>query len=324
MIKDRIDLDLLERFENGLDPGNPNKSAIPARIIGYGEISTIFEIQDKSQLGLAYKRLPIFKTQEEMDSYEWLFAEYNRILREDIGIDVPPCATARIYPRHGNKVIYNIQEKLPEDSIGNKVIMNLERDSLNNLIRSVLLNIKKVWEYNALNKHKKIGLDGQISNWAVKGMTSSLNSNAENLKFIYIDTGTPLMRINGKEQLNTDLFLRSAPSFLIWLIKWLFLDEILDRYYDFHLVAVDLIANFYKEQRSEDIPMLIDTANSLFKNELADFNVKPITLNEVHSYYREDAFIWSLYLWMRRFDRFLHTKILRRPYPYILPGKITR
>jgi hypothetical protein len=53
-------------------------------------------------------------------------------------------------------------------------------------------------------------------------------------------------------------------------------------------------------------------------------DVKPITEKEVRSYYREDAMIWRLYLALRRFDRFLHTKILHKPYVYILPGKIKR
>jgi len=39
---------------------------------------------------------------------------------------------------------------------------------------------------------------------------------------------------------------------------------------------------------------------------------------------RQDALIWTLFLAMRRFDRFLHQKIYRREYPYILPGRIRR
>ena len=54
--------------------------------------------------------------------------------------------------------------------------------------------------------------------------------------------------MDGVEQLDPELFLRSAPSFLVWLLRLLFLKDVVDRYYDFHLVAVDLIANFYKEQ----------------------------------------------------------------------------
>ena len=32
-------------FESGLDPLNLNQSKIPAKVIGYGEISTVFEIE---------------------------------------------------------------------------------------------------------------------------------------------------------------------------------------------------------------------------------------------------------------------------------------
>jgi len=324
MIADRIDLELLKRFERGLDPRNPHKSVIPAQIIGYGEISTIFEIPGSTQQGLAYKRLPIFRTHQEMDSYEALFIEYNRLLNDDIGIHVPGYALARLYPTQGNMVMYNIQEKLPAESIGNKVIKYLESEPLAHLMVAVLKNMKKVWEYNAANSRIKVGLDGQMSNWAIEGSASAISSSKEDVHIIYIDTGTPLMRRGGIEQINPDLFLRSAPSFLVWLIKRLFLDDILNRYYDFHMVVVDLIANFYKEQRSEIIPLLIETANNFFATETPAFHLKPITLKEVRSYYREDAFIWSLYLALRKLDRFLHTRVLHRPYSYILPDKIKR
>ncbi len=324
MMNNRIDLDLLERFEQGIDPINPHKGKIPARIIGYGEISTIFEILHPSQQGLAYKRLPIFHCRSEMDQYEQLFMEYNRLLSEDIGIHVPAYALSRIYPPEGNLVIYNVQEKLPADSIGDQVIRHLDRESLAHLMVAVLKNMKKVWAYNAANSSIEVGLDGQISNWAIVRNTSAMPPFEGDIELTYIDTGTPLLRINGIEQLNADLFLRSAPSFLVRLIKWLFLDDILDRYYDFHMAVVDLIANFYKEHRSEVIPLLIETANRFFTTELPELKLEPITLKEVRSYYREDAFIWSLYLALRKIDRFVHTRILLKPYPYILPGRISR
>ena len=39
---------------------------------------------------------------------------------------------------------------------------------------------------------------------------------------------------------------------------------------------------------------------------------------------KEDAMIWRLYLALRKMDRFLHLRMLREPYVYILPGKIKR
>ena len=96
------------------------------------------------------------------------------------------------------------------------------------------------------------------------------------------------------------------------------------RYYDFRKVTIDLIANFYKEQRPEFIPMLIETANSFFAREEAKSGIAPLTEKEIVSYYKEDATIWRVYLAFRKIDRFLHLKILQKPYVYILPGRIKR
>jgi hypothetical protein len=118
--------------------------------------------------------------------------------------------------------------------------------------------------------------------------------------------------------------LRSAPSFLAWLLKMLFLEEVVDRYYDPRKVTIDLLANCYKEQKPELIPDLISLANKFFEDEAKDLGLAPIREKEVRDYYREDAMIWTLYLSMRRLDRFIHHYILRRPYPYLLPGRIQR
>jgi hypothetical protein len=86
---------------------------------------------------------------------------------------------------------------------------------------------------------------------------------------------------------------------------------------------VDLIANLRKEQRPELIPDLVDTANGFFSDEIRDSGFKPITVKEVTAYYREDAWIWRIYLTFRKIDRSLH-RLLGKDYPYILPGKIKR
>jgi len=96
------------------------------------------------------------------------------------------------------------------------------------------------------------------------------------------------------------------------------------RYYDFHLVAVDVIANFYKEQRPDLIPELVDSVNRFFAAEAKELGMAPVTQKEVRSYYKQDAMIWRIYLNLRKLDRFLYTRILHKPYVYILPGKIKR
>ena len=322
MLKDKIDTGLLERFEAGLDPLNPDLSKISAKIIGYGEMSTIFVISHPGQENIAYKRMPIFQSRDEMENYERLFAEYSTELR-NIGINVPESATARVIPDKGNSVIYNAQERLPSASIGNALIHKLDANSVRLLFLCVLRDLKKVFTSNREQPSLAFGIDGQISNWAMKDYSEG-KPVTEKTELLYIDTGTPLIRKEGIEQLNPELFLRSTPSFLVWLIRLFFLEEVMTRYYDFRKVTIDLIANFYKEQRPEFIPMLIETANSFFAREEAQSGIAPLTEKEIVSYYKEDATIWRVYLAFRKIDRFLHLKILQKPYVYIMPGRIKR
>ena len=322
MLKDKIDADLLQKFEAGLDPLNPHLSKISAQIIGYGEMSTIFVINHHGQENIAYKRMPIFRSPDEMDTYERLFEEYNAKLR-NIGLNIPGCGSARVIPEEGNSVIYIAQDRLPAASIGNAVIHRLDENSVRLLFLRVLRELKKVFTHNQKQPALIFGIDGQISNWAVKDYREG-KPVTEETELFYIETSTPLMRKDGVEQLNPELFLRSTPSFLVWLIRLFFLQGVMTRYYDFRLVTIDCIANFYKEQRPEYIPMLITTANKFFAGEGAPLGIAPITEKQIVSYYREDATIWRVYLAFRKLDRFLHRRILNKPYVYILPGKIKR
>jgi hypothetical protein len=324
MIERGIDADLFSQFEKGLNPRFPDRSLIPARILGYGEISTIFEILHDSQQGLACKRMPIFKTEAEINRYEHLVHEYNRVLSQDIRITVPNHETVRVYPDRGNMIVYIIQEKLPAESICHRAIHRLDTAGNKTLFLAILGTMKRVWEFNGKGGEVAVGLDGQLSNWSIRDYDASFPTITGDTEFSFIDTSTPLMRMNGAEQLEPDLFLRSTPSFLVWLIKAFFLQGVLDRYYDFHLVVVDLIANLYKEGRSDLVPLFIDTANGFFDHDGAPFATHPITEKEVKAYYREDALIWRLFLALRKLDRFISTHITRKPYPYILPGKIRR
>jgi hypothetical protein len=79
-----INVDLLREFELGLTPAAPEQSAVPARVLGYGEISIVFEIQAESLRGLALKRLAVFKSFDEMEKYEATYVEYNRLLGDTV------------------------------------------------------------------------------------------------------------------------------------------------------------------------------------------------------------------------------------------------
>jgi hypothetical protein len=319
-----IDKKLLTAFEEGLDPRHPDKSTIPAEVLGYGEMSTVFAVGKEGQRDLAYKRMPIFLTRQEVARYQAIYNEYNEILKDRVGIEVPAYDAAVIETNKGRLVMFDVQKRLLADSIGNRAIHAVGPDQIKLLVRLVLKELKKVWVFNAKKSGIEIGIDGQISNWSIVGFDPENPKFTEKTRLIYFDTSTPFIKKKGAEQLDPELFLRAAPSFLVWLIRWLFLADVMTRYYSFHLVAIDLVANFYKEQRPELIPGLVAVVNDFFATEARELAVEPITEKEVASYYKEDAWIWRLWLAFRRIDRFLKTRILMRPYPFILPGKIKR
>ena len=320
-----MDCDLLTRFETMLDPRHLEKVDIPARVIGYGEISTVLEIGTAGASAPAYKRVPIFRNEHEVNCYESLYREYIQTLCDHIGIQVVPSDMARIIDeRHNRVVVYIVQEKLAIDSIAHKAIHHLQPQDVNRLVLAILMELSKLFDFNQRNKGTlELGIDGQISNWAIVHFNPASTVLDEKINLLYIDTSTPLMRKDCKEQVDTEPFLRSAPSFLVWLLRWFFIEDLKTRYYDFRKVTIDLIANFYKEQRPELIPGLLETVNGFFSAQIQGGEFKPLTIEEIQAYYREDVWIWRLYLAFRKVDRFLHN-LVGKYYPYILPEKIKR
>ena len=320
-----INFELLKKLEKELNPATPEKCTVPTKVLGYGEISTVIEIGTGKDKNLAYKRMPMFKNEEESERYLKLYKEYLEILSAKIGLDLVPSDIAML-PDENKGIVtgYIAQEKLPAESIGHKAIHVLSFENIQILIVAVLKELKKVFDFNHKNKDKlELGIDGQISNWAIKDFNPQNPDLEKNLQLLYFDTSTPLMQKDGKERLNPELFLRSAPSFLVWIIRLLFLEDVVTRYYDFRKVVIDLIANFYKEQREDLIPKLLEIVNNFFEDEIVNGLFKPITEKEIKSYYREDALIWRIYLAFRKVDRFFH-KLFGKYYPYILPGNIKR
>lgn len=315
---------ILIEFENNLDPNKPDKCKIPARILGFGEISTVLEIgENENDKKFAYKRMPLFYTEKEVKEYIVIYKDYHRILGQ-IGIETPNYDTLYFKDEYERIIFYGIQEKVNYYSIGNRVLQYADEQAIQTFIIMILKKLKLIFVYNNENKgHLELGIDGQISNWSLEGFDPNNPTIDVSMKLIYFDTSTPLIKRRGAEQLNPELFLRSAPSFLVWLIRLLFLKDVMNRYYDFRLVTIDLIANIYKEQRPELVPGIIDLVNRFFVQELTSYNLEPISIKEVKSYYKEDALIWRFYLGARKIDRWLH-KLFRKPYLYILPGKIKR
>ncbi len=305
-----IDRNLLTEFESGLHPQHLERSTIPPTLIGFGEISAIFQIGEHS--GTAFKRLPLFTDHPSAQVYISKYNEYCKILGA-AGLNLPPDQTIIITVPQRPVVLYIAQKQLPADRFAHRLIHWMTMHEIKELFEKIIAEISKIWSYNeSALPDLELALDGQLSNWVW------MESGSDKTLF-YIDTSTPLFRKNGQEQMEPELFLKSAPFFLRWIIRLFFLDDVMNRYYDRRQVYIDLTANLYKEQR----PDLIEPILASINRHLPESD-ESITLKEVEKYYREDKLIWTLFLAFRRIDRWLTTRILRRRYEFILPGKIKR
>ncbi|MFX0186320.1 MAG: DUF6206 family protein [Candidatus Hodarchaeota archaeon] len=319
----KINIELLKELERNVNIVNPETGKIPIKILGFGEISLVFElVNDPAKL--AYKRIPIFDTEKQVKRHIWAYNKYSQILEKDVGLTLPEYDTAWFKDEEGKIWFYCVQEKVLPESAGHKVIHHISENEIETLVLLAMREMKKVYTYGKENRYINLGFDGQISNFSVIDYDPKSPQVDINTKLSYLDTSTPLFRINGKEAMDALLFLKSTPFFLRPLIKAAFLQEVLDRYYDWRLVTIDLVANFFKEQKPEIIPSLIRLVNKFFTKEANEFNIEQITLKEVEKYYKSDKMIWVLFQNARKIDRYIKTKLLRKEYDFYLPPKIKR
>jgi hypothetical protein len=312
-----VDVNLLGEFEDSLDPAFPEKSKIMPEILGYGEISTTFSIA--SMADIAFKRMPPFENIDQIAAYKTAVKKYCSLLADVCGIQVSDYAFYEFFNCHKEHILYVAQPRLAQETIGNNVLKAGTSYELETMIKALLKYLIRLFKFNHKNnQNESIGLDGQLSNWSFQ------QSGRNESDPVYFDITTPLYRVNGNEQLDTEIFLKSCPSFMVWLVRWQFLDEVLDRYHNLRMILIDLVANFHKEGREDLIDDALSMINSSFVKERLGTKIQPLEKSEIDRYYKSDAFIWALFLSLRRFDRFMKTKIFRQRYNFILPGKINR
>jgi hypothetical protein len=287
-----VALDQLEAaVRRALDTGDTSD----LDVVDYGEISTVLRI-DTEDGALACKRLPPIPV-DAIRAYGHVFRAYLDALAGR-GVDVVESTLYSVVGDDGETTVYcvqPIQERLLVDRLRTATL-----DDAADLAATVV-------DHVLAGVGPDIGLDAQVSNWAVTeagGLT-------------YFDVTTPLLRDNsGNEMLDTDLFLASLPWVLHAAVRWFLLDEILSHYYDPRAALVDLIANLQKERLEDLTGTFLGAANHRVET--------PITEDEVVKYYRFDAAMWEVLQRLRRGDRWWQRTIRRRRYPFLLPGKVGR
>jgi len=301
-----IDLERLRSLEERLEPWNLDRSPDGLRLLGYGEISAVFALGDDDSV--AYKRMPLFSSAAQARDYASSYARYTALLRE-AGLELPEDETALVEVKGRPVVLYLAQRRLPSRRFVHTLVREGDAAGCRELIGAVCERIARVFAFNAARRPElELAIDGQLSNWAL----------LEDSRLFFVDTSTPLFRLAGREQLDPELLLASAPGFLRGLLRVAFLEEVMERYYRPRQVYLDLVANLHKEGRPDLVPAALDVVNGHLPGE------RPLTVAEVRRYYAGDRRIWSAFLAARRLDRWITTRLARRRYEFVLPGTIRR
>lgn len=266
------------------------------RVLGYGEISTVVAVESASG-GLALKRLPPFDGEERFRTYRALFEEYLEELRS-AGLDVVPSRLQSVSTDDA-LVGYCVQPILPATALGPRLLAEAGAEEAVELATEIVERILRTVT-------PQRGLDGQLSNWAkVDG------------EWLYLDVTTPLLRDgDGADRLDAELFLASLPAVLRGVARRFLLRSITGTYFDPRQVVVDFLANLVKERLARLLPALVEAVRARLRPAVRE--------EEVLSYYRRDARLWAALLALRRLDRFWQRKVRRRPYPFLLPGRVER
>lgn len=266
-------------------------------LLGYGEVSCV--VASETEAGrFAVKRLPPFASKEALLRYEATLGRYIERLGSS-GVRVAPSEIRSLPKEDGRLIAYCIQPMMDAGALGPKRFSAASGEAANAAFSLLLDRILAAVD-------GRTGLDAQISNWAlIEG------------EAVYFDVTTPMLRdAEGREELDVDLFLASLPLPLRPVVKRFMLRSILDKYYERRGVVLDLLGNLLKEKLERLIDPFLEIANARLD--------RPITSSEVRAYYADDAGTWALLQRLRLVDRFVQRTLLRRTYPFLLPGKIER
>jgi hypothetical protein len=287
-----IDPDVLGQLESDVVASLSGDSSVHLDILGYGEISTVLRADGIAGV-VAAKRLPKM-TRDQLRAYSETLSRY---LHDLSARGVTPVDSAVFSVGSDPFTPYCVQPFQPlllVDELREADDATIDR-RVQRLVE-IVVGAVDGW----------LGLDGQVSNWAVDGDD-----------LVYIDVTTPLLRDGaGKDELEADLFLASLPWAMRGVVKRLLLDEILSHYYDPRAVLLDMAGNLHKERLPHVIDPLLMAANRVVS--------PPITPDQAMAYYRSDARMWELLQRLRKADRWWQMTARHRSYPFLLPGEIDR
>jgi hypothetical protein len=298
----------LEELEAGLVPARP-ESTPGLRILGYGEVSAVLVLADVP--GLVLKRMAGFADERAAETYGDLVTDYVAAVRS---AGVPVLDTRVLVVRRPGRapVTYLVQPEVAGDRLGHSLMRSADDATHERLLHRVLDAVLAVREHAAEDAAADVAVDAQLSNWYL--------ATADDEPPVLLDVGTPFMRRGGRQAMDAEIILATAPAPLRPLFRRLgTVHAYFEDYFEPRTAAVDLLGNYHKEGR----PDRIDAAIAVVNRRLGPLGASPITRREVDRYYRSDARLLGFWLQARRAERAVRLRA-GRGYDFILPGRVRR
>ncbi|MCK6555966.1 DUF6206 family protein [Candidatus Binatia bacterium] len=308
-------VDLLQEFEARLDPARPTVGG--ARIVGYGEVSTVFAVPNLE--GMVCKRMAGFRDDGRAAAYVDVVARYIGELG-GLGLAIVETTAVPVHTPAGGPVVYLVQPCVPAAELGHGVLRDASEATLLACVDRLLPWFRRILLANrARTDGYTVAVDGQISNWQFP-LAGGIPGEP-----VLLDVGTPYLRRDGIDEIDIELFLAPAPAPIRpFYRRSRAVQAYIDDYFRPHTLLLDLLGNFHKEGRPDRIPLVLERVNAWLGSEGADLGARPLERGEVDRYYEKDAKLLELYLKLRRLDRFVRTRLLRQRYNFILPGPVRR
>jgi hypothetical protein len=288
--------DELATLEGAVNRALTLGDATGLRLLGHGEISLVLGWPAEAPRS-ACKRLPPFPSLGSALEYAGTLGRYLDLLRER-GVRVLDTEVRHVPLTDGAVAVYCVQPVVPPDTLAANLVRSDPKRA-----EAVL---GEIVDHILAATDERVGFDAQLSNWA-----------AVDGGLVYLDVTTPLVRRpDGREELDTDLFLASFPWLLRTAVKRFVIPDVIERYHQPRTVVLDLAANLVKERLEQHIPTVLAA--------VGDRVEPPLLEDEVRADYRSDARTWAVLQAMRRADRLWQRRVRRRPYPFLLPDRIDR
>lgn len=272
--------------------GAGTSAALP--VIGFGEISTVIAWPPDRPL-IAAKRLPIFQGLEEVTIYRAAVEDYVRRLAAR-GVRTVDTAVWAGGALSCGRRAFLIQPLVDTARLLSARLAELEEgDPL------ATRSLGAIVELVASAVDAVVGLDAQVSNWALDDSDGLL----------YLDVSTPFVRgADGSDALDVSWLSSVYPAALRPVIRRWVAPRLIAAYHEPRSVLVDLGANLHREGLARHVDALTTAAAQ------HGFDIESEGLRR---YFAANTRTWRVLRGLRRVDAAWQRRIRRRPYPFLLP-----